>query len=113
MLLKSKEEFAEVKDRAGIDSTPAKKIALCPFDKELMEYCQKAEVVYAVKAASITEAVYANHFGAAFIVVSKERAKEIQEVAENYLFDAKILVPIRFEWEIERFARLGIDGVIL
>jgi hypothetical protein len=39
-------------------------------------------------------------------------AKTAQNVAENYLFDAKILVLIEKEDEIEELALLGVDGVV-
>jgi len=39
-------------------------------------------------------------------------ASKLQKIAENYLFDAKILVPISNESEMEIVAEAGIDGVI-
>ncbi|MDQ1268226.1 MAG: hypothetical protein QG560_869, partial [Campylobacterota bacterium] len=42
----------------------------------------------------------------------KTLAKTAQNVAESYLFDAKILVMIEDEDEIEELALLAIDGVI-
>ena len=39
-------------------------------------------------------------------------AKELQNLAENYLFDAKVLLCIKEEEEMLEIAKLGIDGVI-
>ena len=39
-------------------------------------------------------------------------AKEIQSIAQHYLFDAQIVVIIKNEDEIEQYAQMGIDGVV-
>ena len=57
--------------------------------------------------------MYASSLNARYIIVDKEMAKTAQNIAENYLFDAKILVKIESEDEIEEIAILGIDGVLL
>ena len=41
-----------------------------------------------------------------------QKAKEIQKLAENYLFDSKVLLCISLDYEIEHAAKAGIDGVI-
>jgi hypothetical protein len=66
----------------------------------------------AIYAQNVTQLLYASSFNASFIVVEKELAKTAQNVAENYLFDAKILVLIEKEDEIEELALLGVDGVV-
>ena len=37
---------------------------------------------------------------------------KLQKIAENYLFDAKILALIDFEEEINKMCEIGVDGVI-
>jgi hypothetical protein len=66
----------------------------------------------AIFAQNITQLLYASSFNASYIVVEKELAKTAQNIAENYLFDAKILVMIENEDEIEELAILGVDGVV-
>ena len=66
----------------------------------------------AISVENITEILYASALGASYIVVEKELAKTAQNLADNYLFDAKILVMIESEDEIEELALLGADGVI-
>jgi hypothetical protein len=61
---------------------------------------------------NITELVYASAFNASYCIVTQKLAKTAQKIAENYLFDTKILVHIENEDEIEEMALLGIDGVI-
>ncbi|MDE5592069.1 MAG: hypothetical protein K2I63_03835, partial [Helicobacter sp.] len=47
-----------------------------------------------------------------FITLDKQMAKELQKLAEHYLFDSKILFAIKDEKTIEEVAKMGIDGVI-
>ena len=61
----------------------------------------------------INQLMYASSLNARYIIVRKEMAKTAQNIAENYLFDAKILVKIENEDEIQEIALLGIDGVLL
>lgn len=113
MLLKAKSDFVCIESKEAIAKVPANKIVRFSFDKELLAYCQNNGVVCAVEVANIAQAIFANHYQAAYIIAPKTKAEEIQQIADSYLFDSKILVEIRFEWEMERLAHDGIDGVIL
>ncbi|MDR2080953.1 MAG: hypothetical protein LBP54_03580 [Campylobacteraceae bacterium] len=76
--------------------------------------CKKKEIVFSVETNSVKEALLANAAGASYIVAkTKKAAKKIQRIAEYYLFDAKILLKIKDENEIEKAAKSGIDGVLL
>ena len=61
---------------------------------------------------NITELIYASNLNASYIIVEKDLAHSAQNIANEYLFDAKILVSIQDENEIEEFALNSIDGVI-
>jgi hypothetical protein len=113
MLLKTKEEFFAVRNIEEIAKSPANKTVRFAFSKELLNYCQKEQVRCAVEVESITQAIYANHYGATYLIASKKIAPAIQKIADDYLFDTKVLTQIRFEWEMEVLAQEGIDGVII
>jgi len=111
MIIKQKDDFNKIKTIQDIKNTPSNSTILFDFDKKIMKFCQANGIKYAVTVSSILEAILANNLNADFIIVNKKLTKEIQETANEYLFDSKILVKIVFEWEIETFAKLGIDGV--
>jgi len=113
MLLKAKNEFLSVSNKDQIAKNPANKTIRFAFSKELLAYCQKEQIPCAVEVRSISQAIYANHYGAAYLIASKKIAPRIQKIAEDYLFDTKVLVEICFEWEMEVLAQEGIDGVII
>ena len=96
-------------------SSPKDIVLLDSFNSpyELAKYCQANEVAYAVDIANIKEAVFASNLGASFIICSFELAKELQKVADNYLWDTKVLAKISSEDEIEEVALAGVDGAIL
>jgi hypothetical protein len=78
----------------------------------LARYCQVNQVPYAVVTNSLEEAIFANALGASYIICEEDDALMIQPVAQEYLFDTRVLVLIHDEKEITKIARGGIDGVI-
>ncbi len=109
------ERFYHVEDIDMILHTPSNSTLYVEFAEkslELFEHMQTNSLKYAIKVMTITELVYAESLGATYIVVGPDLAKNGQKIAENYLFDAKILVHIEEESEIELMAYEGIDGVI-
>jgi len=109
------DEFFHVFDIESIEKTPpSSKIYLDFSEKNLdiITYLQTNQIIFALGIKNITELIYAASLGASYIMLDKELAKTAQSIAENYLFDAKILVHIREENAIEEMTLLGIDGVI-
>lgn len=78
----------------------------------LATYCQSNQIPYAVTVNTLTEALFANALGAAYVICEEDDALIIQPVAQEYLFDARVLVHIHSEKEIAKIAKNGIDGVI-
>ena len=79
---------------------------------ELAKYCQKHQILYALKTQNIKEGLFANQLGCKFIVCSKELAVTLIPIAQNYLFDTEVLALIEEEIEIEEMAKKGVDGVL-
>ena len=82
------------------------------YDEELMSYCVENKINFGIYAHDIKSAIMANALGAKYILTMGLNAKKLQEIAENYMFDSKILQVIMEENEIEAVALNGIDGVI-
>lgn len=103
---------------SGIDSilhTPPSSILFIEFIEKNIETINHAVVngmSIAVSVKNITEILYASALGVSYVIVEKELAKSAQNIADSYLFDAKILVMIEDEEDIEELGLLGIDGVI-
>ncbi|MCP4970799.1 MAG: hypothetical protein GY932_09435 [Arcobacter sp.] len=82
------------------------------YDENLLTYCNKNQLAFAVIVKSIQEAIYANALDCKYLICEKKLAKQLQNIADNYMFDTKILSIIETEKEIEDIALLEIDGVI-
>jgi len=109
------EKFYHIFDIDAILTTPPASTLYVEFSEsnlDIINYMQQNQLRFAIKVANITEVVYAAALNAAYIVVESSLAKSAQSIAESYLFDAKILVHIKSEKEIEELVLLGIDGVI-
>jgi hypothetical protein len=107
--------FYHVTDIDSISKTPPASIIYIPFSEnnlDIISHAQINQISTAIYCDNITEIIYASNLDASFIVVKKELAIEAQKLANEYLFDAKILLLIENEDEIEEFAKKSIDGVI-
>jgi len=76
------------------------------------QYCQNNSIAYAVGVNTLDDAIFANALGAAYMICKEDAALMIQPMAQEYLFDTRILVLIHNEKEISKIARGGIDGII-
>ena len=108
------ERFVNIYAKDEIERTISSSILLFEINTSigLIHYCQEQELAFAVSVNSITEAIFAHNLNAHYIFVSSSMAKEIQSIAQHYLFDAQIVVIIKNEDEIEQYAQMGIDGVV-
>jgi len=99
----------------AILNTPPSSTLYIEFSENNLDVINHATInsmPIAIYVKNITEILYASSLGASYIVIPKELAKTAQNIAENYLFDAKILALIEEENEIEELALLGLDGTI-
>ncbi len=75
-------------------------------------HCQENNIPFAVVVNTLDDALYANALGAKYIICEEDDALMIQPIANEYLFDTRILVLIHSEKEISKIARGHIDGVV-
>ena len=76
------------------------------------QYCQDNSIAYAVVTNTLDDAIFANALGATYMICEEDDALMIQPIAQEYLFDTRILVLIHNEKDISKIARGGIDGVV-
>ncbi len=94
--------------------TPKDIVLLEPLvdSQMLATHCQENNIAFAVTVNSLKEAIFANALKATYMICEEDDALIIQPIAQEYLFDTRILVLIHDEKEIAKIARSGIDGVI-
>lgn len=105
-------ELFKIFNIEDIKNTEANSTLYFLFNDEILKYCFENSLDFAVKIESIKEAIYANALNAKYIIAEKKLAKKIQKIAENYMFDSKVLAIIETNDEFEDIAKVEIDGVI-
>lgn len=106
------EDFFVVNLIEDIAKTKSNSQIFFDFDEKLLKYSFEQSINFFVRVKSIKEAIYSNSLNAKYIVCEKELAKELQKIADNYMFDSKILALIESNEEFEEIVRFEIDGVI-
>jgi|APCry1669189101_1035198.scaffolds.fasta_scaffold00817_7 hypothetical protein len=109
------EHFYHIESIYCISKTPSNSTIYLTFDEnnlDIIDHLFTHNIKFALHVKNVKELVYAHALGALYITVEKELAKNAQRVANDYLFDAKILAHIDDEDEIEELALNGVDGVI-
>ena len=105
--------FVKIASAQEIAKVPAKDIVLFDFDFDLLDYCRQNGIACAVEVKNKKESIYANALDAGYLICNRlELAKSIQQIANEYLFDAKVIVQID-ERLIDLAIDAGIDGVWL
>jgi len=96
------------------NSSPENIVLLEPFveSQTLAAYCHNNDISFAVTVNTLEEAIFSNALDARYMICEEDDALIIQPIAQEYLFDTRILVLIQDEKEIAKIARSGIDGVI-
>ena len=95
-----------------INSTKANSIILFNYDEVLLKYAYENELSSAVIVKSIKDAIYCNNLNVKYIISEKSLSKQIQKIADNYMFDSKNLAIIDSNDEFEEMAITEIDGII-
>jgi len=109
------ESFYHISNIDAISKTPNSSKVFLEFSEEnldIIKYLNANGVAFVLSVSTITELIYASSLKASYILVQKELAKSAQDIAESYLFDAKILVHLEKEDEIEEMALLNLDGAL-
>lgn len=106
------EEISCISSINDISTTKANSTLLFQYDIEILKYCYDNSLSCAVIVNSIKESIYSNALNSKYIICEKKIDINIQKIAENYMFDSKVLTIIENENEIETVAQKEIDGVI-
>ncbi len=108
--------FVNIKNIGDIKNTKADDIICFEFDEELCLYAKNNNLSYMVSIKDIKESILANHLNARYILLKNAKIKEIEKymkIAQNYLFDSKIICQIYTIDKINKIAKTNIDGIFL
>ena len=100
--------------KEDIEKTPPNSTVVFEFSDAnvaLCHYCRENGLKFALIADKAKDVLFANALGSGFIITDKSLAEKAQKYADEYMFDAKILV-YGEEVDLEWAADLAIDGVM-
>lgn len=102
-----------IKSKEDIQNSLPTDFLILDENLELAKFCFEANIEYASMVTDITKALLLVNLGAKFLMTRNlQIARDLQHLAETYLFDSKVLLVISKEEEIKEAAKKGIDGVI-
>ncbi len=104
--------FYEIISIETLKNTPSNSTVIFDFDIDLLKYCKKNNIKSALRIKNIKELMFANALECNFIIANKEFATIFQKIANEYMFDTKILLFCKTDEDLEWAALQGIDGVI-
>jgi len=107
--------FYKIEKIEDISNTPPNSTVIFALNRESLElckYCKENSISFAVRVDSVKNILFANALEASFIVCSKILCEKAQKLADEYMFDAKVLLYSEDEADLEEAADLGIDGII-
>ena len=110
--LVSYEDIFFISSKDEIKNTKANSTIAFGYNEELLKYSLENSLSSAVEVKTIKEAIYVNALEGKYIIAEKNLAISLQKIADNYMFDSKILALIDSNDEFEEVANSEIDGVI-
>ena len=113
----SSEKFIKVKTLEDIKNTPSNSTLIFDYYESSLEvynFCNINNIPYGVYIISLKELIFTANLNAKYIFCDTiEKAKKFQKIANEYLFDTKIILLIQNFDDIENIANFGIDGIKL
>lgn len=86
---------------------------LFEYDVDLIKFAQIKKVKFALHVFNEIDAIVGNGAGACILICPQRIASKVQNLAEYYLFDAKVAIMINNENEITQAIELKADMAIL
>ncbi len=106
------ETLSLISSSQDIISTQANSTLVFEYNIDLIKYCHDNALGFAVMVKDIKAVIYTSQFDVKYIFCNKGIVNSVQKIAENYMFDAKILVIIDNSDEIVWVAQNEIDGAV-
>jgi gamma-glutamyl-gamma-aminobutyrate hydrolase PuuD len=110
-------QWYRVNSISSIGLTPPNStIVISDIEKyaNIAKHCKENSVDFACEVSSIKQAVIANALNADYILCcNSKHSCEVQRIANEYLWSAKVISIIENEDDIENIAKFGIDGAVI
>jgi hypothetical protein len=95
-----------------ISKTPPNSTILTNFNIQILKFAKKNSVEVAVVVKNLESAILSEQFDVKYIISDLQTSSEIQKIADNYLYNSKILAEIELSSDLVEVAKNEIDGAI-
>lgn len=102
-----------ISSKEEINEAQKESILLFEYEPELIRYAKELDKEFALHVFNQREAIIGNGVGASILICSLNLAQLVQNLAEYYLFDAKVAILINSEEEIDQAIDKKVDMAIL
>ena len=109
------EPFYFIRNIDDIEVTPSNSTVIFEYSKEnleMMRYCVENSVSMALICEQAKDVLLAYANGASYIVCDKDRVELAQKFADEYMFDAKILLYSSNKDDLLWAGKKSIDGIL-
>ncbi len=109
------ERFYHIDSIEAIRHTPGNSVIalfFSPDNLDTIDYLRHNRIRFALFVDTAVDAVIAENLRASYLIVPPSDGAEIQEVAEHYLFDAKVLGYIDDPDDLQKLIDRRLDGAI-
>ena len=96
----------------NIEKTPSNYMIITPFKKECIKQYKKHHDNINLVCHDIVEFIIATKCNVRYVVAEFELSKTLQKLADDYMYDTKVLAIIDNETKLKDVALNGIDGAI-
>ena len=105
-LITEKEHIKKISSNSVVAFEYAKK------NKDIINFCKENETTFALICNTIKDVILASANDASYLICDKAIVKEAQNFADEYMWDAKVLLYSNNEEDLLWCARNSIDGII-
>jgi hypothetical protein len=115
----SDELFMEISSKEELEKLSAGVTPLFIFnqnDLELYKFCKENSIPYAVEVHDLLDYIFVSNLGAKYAIVDSiifGLPRKLQQIADSYLLETKVIMPIGDYSEIPNWINSEIDGVII
>ena len=109
------EPFYFIRSIEDISVTPPQATVIFEYSKEnleMVQYCKTNNISMALICDISRDVLFANANGAFYIICDKDSVEQAQKFADEYMFDAKILLYSSKEEDLLWCANKSIDGIL-
>ena len=109
------ERFYHIESVEAVRHTPANSVLALFFSPEnldIIRYLRENSIRFALFVETPVDAVIAENLRASYLIVNPKNGSAVQNVAEHYLFDAKVLGYTDTMEDLENLIDMRLDGAI-